>query len=144
MIEWFSTAVASANAVKDISQSLVTLRDEEKIRGRVFDLTSALMELQQQLMNAQVAQMALVDEIRELKNRLADTTQQADGLARYKLHKFPTGAFAYVLKPEFTSDEPPHFLCSKCFENKLRITLHQVRGGTFRCPECKQLITAAR
>ena len=67
MFEWFSSAVASANAAKEITQSLLTLRDEELVRSRVFDLTNNLMELQQQLMNAQVEQMGLVQRITQVE-----------------------------------------------------------------------------
>lgn len=139
MLEWFSTAVASANAVKDISQSLVTLRDEEKIRARVFDMTNALMELQQQLMNAQVSQMELVDEVRQLKANLTAMSQSADERKSYQLHKFETGDFAYALKAEFQVDGPEHYLCSKCFEEGHRVTLHE-RTWALTCARCNTTI----
>src|SRR5574343_602451 len=100
MIDWFSAAVASANAAKDISKSLMTLRDEEMIRSRVFELTSNLMELQQHLMQAQVEQMGLIEKITDLDKTNEALRKQADLENRYVLHPFPSGAFAYTLKPE--------------------------------------------
>jgi len=94
MFEWFSTAVASANAAKEISKSLITLRDEEMIRSRVFDLTNSLMELQQQMMQAQVEQMELVRRVAELEQALQAAAQSSDVRQRYELHKFPNGSFA--------------------------------------------------
>lgn len=143
MFEWFATAVASANAAKEISQSLVTLRDGEMIRSRVFDLTQSLMELQQQLMTAQMEQMQLVEKVQKLENQNAQLQKQADLDSRYELHKFETGAFCYRLKPELNGDQPEHFLCSKCFERGIRSTMHQSKGSyhaSLICPECKQVI----
>ncbi|MFI8744498.1 hypothetical protein ACIGKL_05000 [Pseudomonas sp. NPDC077186] len=143
MFEWFAGAVASANAAKDISQSLMTLRDGEMIRSRVFDLTQNLMDLQQQLMTAQMEQMQLVDKISKLEQQNAQLQKQADLDGRYELHQFETGAFCYRLKPELQNDQPEHFLCSKCFERGIRSTMHQSKGSyhaTLGCPECKQVI----
>lgn len=135
MFEWFATAVASANAAKEISQSLMTLRDEEMIRSRVFDLTSSLMELQQQLMQAQLEQMDLVKRVGELESQLHQAKKVDDLNDRYELRRFEaTGHVAYALKAEYVGSEPEHYLCSRCFENGKRITL---RGqNQLKCPEC--------
>lgn len=135
MFEWFATAVASANAAKEISQSLMTLRDEEMIRSRVFDLTGSLMELQQQLMQAQLEQMELVKRVGELETQLNQSQKREDLNERYELIRFEeTGHLAYALKAQHRDGEPEHFLCSRCFENGKRITL---RGNKhLKCPDC--------
>jgi hypothetical protein len=139
MFEWFSTAVASANAAKEISKSLITLRDEEMIRSRVFDLTNNLMDLQQQMMQAQVEQMELVKKVADLEAALQRATRQDEERGRYQLHKFPKGDVAYVLRPEFQLEEPEHYLCSNCFEKGERVTLHSASGwgwAGLKCPRC--------
>jgi hypothetical protein len=141
MIDWFAGAVASMSAAKDISQSLVTLRDGEMIRSKVFDLTNSLMDLQQQLMNAQVEQMALIQQVAKLQASLAAATAQSDENARYERHQFVTGQFAYKLKGEFKGEGPEFFLCSRCFENEKLVTLHR-NGKVLFCPECKQAINS--
>ncbi|MFL9810001.1 hypothetical protein EQ845_10690 [Pseudomonas putida] len=143
MFEWFSTAVASANAAKEISKSLITLRDEGMIRSRVFDLTNSLMELQQQMMQAQVEQMELVRRVAELEQALQAAAQSSDVRQRYELHKFPNGSFAYTLKSEFKDQEPEHYACSNCFEKGERVTLQRAAGTGWkglRCPRCEKPI----
>lgn len=115
MLEWFSAAVASANAAKDISHSLMTLRDEEMIRSRVFDLTSSLMELQQQLMQAQMEQMQLVNRVSELERQNAQLQRQSNIQERYQLVTLGNG-HAHKLRDEFQDDEPMHYCCPICFE----------------------------
>lgn len=141
MLDWFATAVASASAAKDISQSLITLRDEEMIRSRVFDLNNNLMDLQQQLMQAQVEQMQLISKVADLERQNESLRKQTDLESRYVLHQFSTGAFAYKLKPENSDGQPEHFLCSKCFERGTRTTMHSSKDqyqSILYCPECKR------
>lgn len=145
MIDWFAGAVASMSAAKDISQSLVTLRDGEMIRSKVFELTNSLMELQQQLMNAQVEQMNLVKQVGELQTALSNAQSREDSRTRYQLHQFPMGNFAYALKPEFQGSEPEHFLCSNCFDKGDKVTLQKAFGmgwAGFECPRCKTKVPA--
>ncbi|MBN3968535.1 hypothetical protein IMW75_25105 [Pseudomonas gregormendelii] len=150
MLEWFSAAVASANATKDIAASLLTLRDEEVIRSRVFDLTGSLMDIQQQMMTAQLEQMELIKRISELEADLVKAKSQTDTRERYERHKFESGNFAYSLKPEHAKDVPEHYLCSNCFEKGETVTL-QRSGGIgwtgLKCPRCNgqvPLVSTAR
>lgn len=142
MFEWFATAVASANAAKEISQSLIALRDEEIIRSRVFDLTNSLMELQQQLMQAQLEQMDLVKKVQTLeaeKSQLENQRALRDG---YTLHKFPdTGAFAYRVNQADVAleGELDHYICCSCFDAGHRIIL-QPRAYGLACPKCSGFI----
>lgn len=143
-MEWFSAALASANAAKDISQSLFTLRDEEMIRSRVFDLTQSLMELQQQMMAANIEQMALHSRIRELESNLVQATAKADDRERYRLHSLSTGSLVYALKPEHADESTPHYLCTNCFEQGNRVTLQVFYGAyetIYKCPRCSSSVS---
>lgn len=138
MLDWFANAVTSIGAAKDISQSLVTLRDAEMVRSKVFDLTNSLMDLQQQLMQAQLEQMELIKRIRTLEEESQDLKQRDDVMGRYTLTTFPTGHHAYALKPEYREGETTAYLCSRCFENDKRITMQGKVVMT--CPECKNSV----
>lgn len=139
MLDWFAGAVASMSAAKDISQSLVTLRDGEMIRSKVFELTNSLMELQQQMMNAQVEQMALVKKVADLESLLKSAEKENNLNERYELHCFEaTGGYAYRLKPAHQGNEPNHFLCSRCFESGKRVTMNGQKK--LNCPDCKNVV----
>lgn len=144
MLDWFTAGVASAQTAADIAKSLLTLRGEEAVRSRVFDLTQSLMELQQQLMTAQLEQMALVKRVGELESTLGKANARADAESKYQRHTFETNSFAYKLKPEFQGEQLEHYLCSNCFENGEMVTL-QPAGGLgwkgLRCPRCEKPIS---
>ncbi|MEZ3186015.1 hypothetical protein HZR81_13860 [Pseudomonas sp. LM13] len=141
MFEWFSTAVASANAAKEISKSLMTLRDEEMIRGRVFELTNSLMDLQQQLMRAQIEQMELVQKVQALEAERRENEQKRELQEQYALYQFPeTGSYAYRLKPSLISvEQPEHYLCCTCWDGGTKAIL-QPRAYGFVCPKCSHFV----
>lgn len=139
MLDWVSNAISSVNAAREITSSLVTLRDEGLVRSRVSDLTDNLIELQQQVMSAQQQQMELLEMVRGLRAALATANEKADFANKYQRHKFSDGSFAYKLKADFQTEEPENFLCSNCMESKKLSTLHRVTVGNtsyHRCPHC--------
>jgi hypothetical protein len=144
MLDWFAAGAASTKTAIDIAKSLVTLKGEEAVRSRVFDLTQSLMELQQQLMTAQLEQMELVKRVGELESNLSRVNARTDVESKYQRHAFETGYFAYKLKPEFQGTDPEHYLCSNCFEKGDMVTL-QKGGGMgwkgLRCPRCEKSVS---
>lgn len=137
-LDWFAGALASMSAAKDISQSLITLRDGEMIRAKVFELNNSLMDLQQQLMTAQIEQLELVKKVTELDKALSAAQKANDVMANYRLHRFETGALAYA--PIFLDEGvPEHYLCTNCFDKGEKVTL-QNSGGIgwtgLKCPRC--------
>jgi len=132
MLDWFAGAVESAKAMKEIGQSLLTIRDENIIRERVYDLNNNLMDLQQKLLEAQLNQMELVQRIQALENEKLQANQSTDLKAQYSIHTFANSAHAYVLS---TEANPTRFFCSNCLETQsLAVTLQ----GSFVkvCPKC--------
>lgn len=134
MLDWFAGAVESAKAVKEIGQSLLTIRDENIIRDRVYELNNNLLDLQQKLLEAQMNQMDLVQRIKTLEGEKEQSNQAVNLKEQYSLHTFPTAAHAYVLKTE--QGEPRHFYCTHCLETaNLVVTLQG--AGLLTCPKCK-------
>lgn len=145
MLDWFAAGVASTKTAMDIAKSLATLHNEEAVRARVFDLTQSLMELQQQLMTAQMEQMDLVKKVEKLETDLSKAIARTNTEGRYQRHVFCTGSFAYKLKPEFEGNEVEHYLCSNCFEKNEFVTL-QPSGGMgwkgLKCPRCERTLSS--
>lgn len=143
MLDWVSNAFSSVNAAREITNSLLTLRDAEMVRHQVFDLTSNLMDLQQQMMSAQIEQMALIKRIAELESELVKVKNQTDKREHYERHVFESGYFAYKLKPDFEAGNIEHYLCSNCFERGDLVTLQVGRNlywSGLKCPRCETSI----
>ena len=141
MLDWFAGAVESAKAMKEIGQSLMTIRDEGIIRERVYELNNNLMDLQQKLLEAQLNQMELVQRIQTLEGEKLEASQSSDLRALYSLHTFPTSDHAYVLTAD-GQEEPTRYFCSLCMEtDAAAVTLQGARIKT--CPKCKTSIRSA-
>jgi cell division protein FtsB len=152
MMDWVAGAVASAKTMGDIAKSLLTIRDESVIKARVFELNSTLMDLQQQIMAAQREQMALLDEVSELKKdlrhsqqSLSDQQDRLQVLDRYELLNVGPGKVIYQLKPVLRNEEPEHFCCTNCYDGGRRSVMtgsHHAGDGflSFFCPSCKYSI----
>lgn len=136
MLDWFAGAVESAKAMKEIGQSLMTIRDEGIIRERVYELNNNLMDLQQKLLEAQLNQMELVQRIQALEGEKMQANQSTDLKSQYSIHTFQNSAHAYVLS---TETEPTRFFCSNCLETEsIPVTLQGSLVKT--CPKCKTRI----
>ncbi|MNH23684.1 hypothetical protein D3C79_835920 [compost metagenome] len=141
MLDWFAGAVESAKAVKEIGQSLLTIRDEGIIRERVYELNNNLMDLQQKLLEAQLNQMELVQRIQTLEGEKLQASQSTDLKALYSIHTFPTSDHAYVLIADGQA-EPTRYFCSNCMEtDAAAVTLQGARIKT--CPKCKNSVRSA-
>lgn len=133
-----AAALASMKTATDITTALLGIKTDAAVQSKAVELTGALLQVQQQLLSAQMEQMKLIKRIDELEAELRQAQKQDDLTDRYRLHRFETGHHAYVLKPEFRGSEPEHFLCSRCFENGKRITLQGQKA--LRCPDCDKRI----
>lgn len=140
MLDWFAGAVESAKTMKEIGQSLLTIRDEGVIRERVFALNNNLMDLQQKLLEAQLSQMALVERIRTLEDERAQANQSTDLRTQFTIHSFRGSAHAYVRHTD-EPNERRYFYCSRCLETEsMAVTL---QGSEYlSCPKCRMVIYA--
>jgi hypothetical protein len=141
MIDWVAAAFTSAKTASDIAKSLITLRDEDLVRGRVMDLTGTLMDLQQQMMQGQQEQMALIKQVYELEEALRKVSAKQNILDRYELLGVGPAKVVYALKAEFQDTEPAHLCCTNCYDKGQRSVLKAMKqaGSTsmkFSCPDC--------
>lgn len=135
-----NVALNTFNTMRTLVSSLITLRDGEMIRSKVYEITEQLMGLQAQMMEAQSINHTQQLRIRELEQELESLKARIDERSRYQLHRFDTGCFAYGLKSEFRDTDVEHYLCSTCFDQGIRVVLQPyetVLAAGFICPRCK-------
>lgn len=64
---------------------------------------------------------------------------------RYELKKVATGAFAYVLKESMANGQPPHWICTQCYQNRKKsflqiATTAPERKVFYKCSVCSSTI----
>ncbi len=133
---------AGLTALKTAFDIAKGLKDIDDARRR----NSAIIDLQQALLDAQEAQAALTETIGELKKRVADFETWDAEKQRYELKSLASAgaALAYAIKPAVHGAEPFHCICAACYQTGKKSILQFKRtilaGGRdqlLECPACK-------
>lgn len=109
--------LASINAARDIAKTMIGLRDTELLQSKTIELNGLILEALGKAIEARQAEAAQVDEIRALKEEIAQLKAWGAEKTRYELKQVDSGFVAYMLKPEERGTEPPHWLCATCYSN---------------------------
>ncbi|WDR06565.1 hypothetical protein PSQ90_03630 [Devosia rhodophyticola] len=121
----FKSLLDTASGLKDIHDA--TLRDQ------------VAFMLQKQILEAQAAQFALVEEVGNLKTKLSKLENWETEKLRYKLERQDPGVFMYGLKPDMDNGEPDHKLCATCYNDGQKSILHTDHGSGltyWKCQKC--------
>ena len=126
----------------DIAQGFLKLNTLTEVQGKVIELQSAILSAQSSALSANADQAAMIDEIRLLKEEIARVKAWETQKQRYQLEAiWDRAALVYALKKSVSGSEPPHWICTKCYEDGLRMILQPRKGkdgfGVLACPTCK-------
>jgi hypothetical protein len=80
--------------------------------------------------------MALLEQIRTLKEQMTKLEAWETEKQRYLLTDFGGGTFAYVLKKEAAQGEPIHKLCATCLNKGHKTILQHSHDNWYDCPTC--------
>ena len=132
--------VSGFKLASDIAKSLLELKTISEVQAKVVDLQSAILSAQNSALAANAHQTAMVEEIRNLKEEIARVKAWEKEKQRYKLVSPFQGTVLYALKEKCSFSEPPHWICTKCYEDRRKSILHpNEKEGKFVlvCPACK-------
>ena len=126
----------------DIAQGFLKLNTLTEVQGKVIELQSAILSAQSSALSANADQAAMVDEIRLLKEEIARVKAWEAQKQRYHLEAiWESAALVYALKKSMSGSEPPHWICTKCYEDGFRMILQPRKGkdgfGVLACLTCK-------
>jgi hypothetical protein len=123
--------IAAFKAMLDIAKSIKDMNDVTARQG-------AIIELREQILAAQTAQFALIEQVSAFKEEVAKFEKWDAEKQQYELKDLGWEAFAFMLKPEARKSEPPHWICTNCFRDRENISRGPDRGHF--CPACKTKI----
>ncbi len=112
----FLTGLGAFKTMFDIAKGLKDTNDAA-VRN------AAVIELQEKILGAQAQQTALIEQVRQLEEQVAGfETWQAEK-SRYELKDLKRGFFAYIPKVGEEGGEPPHALCTNCYQKGVKSIL---------------------
>lgn len=136
--------ITGLKTAADIAKSLMELKSISDVQAKVIELQSAILFAQSSALSANADQAAMVDEIRQLKEEVAHVKAWETQKQRYKLYSPWEGSVVYALRQSVSNSEPPHWICTSCYENGRKSILNQIKGkdgwNLVTCPVCKSQI----
>jgi hypothetical protein len=137
MVE-IATALASIKAIRELGGWLLTKYKDAETERRVHEITAKLGDVQDKLHELREENIALLEEKRQVAEKLRVAEERGTRRSHYKLVKTPGGAQL----PQFDGHDGSlkHYVCPACMET--RGEFHplqdlQNRAGTHACPACK-------
>jgi hypothetical protein len=127
----FTALLDTAKRVKDIS-------DAATRQTITYELTAEILK-------AQEAQAALIQQVSSLKQDLMRFETWEAEKQRYELVDVKEGVFVYRLKAGVEPPEPPHDICASCYQQRKKSVLQNQHWQPFRahvmvCNECDAVV----
>lgn len=143
MLGEMTAIIGCTKSAVELTKSLISLKKDSDVQAKAVELNSILLDLQQKLLEAQMAQFSQLEELRGLKEAQRNTSALEEAKSRHSRYLFPLGGIAYSLKEEFRDGHPEHYLCSNCFESDQLVTMQKTGGvgwNGLKCPRCQNTI----
>jgi hypothetical protein len=141
MIAEIGAAVQSFRVLSDMVQTNRTLRNFNELVTAVYEVNAKLRTVQSGALVAQEQHAMLTQRIRELEQEIVELKHWDCEKEYYQLTQLAPGVFVYALKPGIAQDEPPHNLCTNCFDQGQKSILQSCEPGSeitlYGCPRCK-------
>ena len=134
--------IISLKTAYDITKGIIGLKNSTEINAKVREIQDILFTAQNNALSAQAAQSTLIEEKRTLEEEIRRLETWNTEKQRYQLtNLWDTGVVAYALKESMSNAEPPHYICTTCYEDGRKSILNPQKRGNGRlmlfCPKCK-------
>ena len=114
-------------------QGLNAAAKEAAINEVKVQLTQHIIEAQQALTAAGMAQADAAEKIRTLEQQIVQFENWQAERERYELKDTGQGSLAYALKEGVEPSEPPHWLCPHCYEGRKKSIMKHEKLPVGRC-----------
>lgn len=140
MITELLSAAQSVKVLNDLVQGSLELKKFNDIALALSKVNESLLTAQAAAMKSHAEQSALAEEVRQLKEQIVKMENWEVQTQNYKLQAVAPEVFAYVYAPPMGASEPVHWLCCKCFHDKvksiLQLKYHSMAGKDYTCHHC--------
>lgn len=140
MIAEINAVIQSTKALNDLFKATRELRNANEFAAAINEVMTKLTQMIGVAAEAREKQLALTDEVHELKKEKMETEDWKREEQRYLLTEIAGGVLAQRLKPGMEQGEAPHDLCAHCFGNHKK---EPIQAGprlgnisTLRCIGC--------
>jgi cell division protein FtsB len=135
------SAVGTLKTAADIAKVLIGLKPSAEVQAQAIALNTKIIDAQHQIFAAHAAQTELVERVRELESQVTSMKDWDAQKKRYELASPFPGCMVYALKKSMSDGQPPHYICTSCFDKGERSILQgketRVGHSYYLCNSCK-------
>lgn len=147
-ITFIQGTISGLKLAGDIAKSILELKKISEVKDRVIDLQDAILAAQSSALEAHAAQFAMIEEISALKEEIAHAKTWDAEKKRYQLTSPWEGFVTYAPKESMKGVEPPHWICTKCYEDGRKSILNPRKNSAAYfavvCPTCGTEVVSPR
>jgi hypothetical protein len=136
-----NAAITASRTAFEIAKTLHSLQSLSDVQAAVIPLQEAILSAQSATFSAQSELANAAEELRQAKEELARMKAWETQKQRYRLVSPWNGAIVYALRESAKDSDPPHWICTSCYENGRRSILNGAKGSSavykYVCPVCK-------
>lgn len=134
---FINSTISSIKTIGEIAKSFIELKSMSDVQAKVVELQSAILSAQDSAFSAHAERESLTNEVRILKEEISSMKSWEVQKKRYKLISPWPGSVVYALKESMKDGEPPHWICTQCYEGGKRSILQsRERKGGFPIYVC--------
>ena len=139
-----AAAATSIKTIADIIKTLGKMKSIPEVQTAIIELRNEIISAQSNALIAQSEQATMIQKISDLEKEFADMKAWEEEKQRYQLVSPWNGCVVYALKEQCKKTEPPHWICTKCYEDGRKSILNQHHKPSafieFICPVCKAMV----
>ena len=117
-------AASALKAAMDITKAMKELRDWELLSTKIWELNGVIMDAQTRVFAVNEERSALIETVAKLEKQITQFKNWETQKKRYSLTEAAPGVFAYINKEDAKKPEPPHYICTNCYEDCKKSILH--------------------
>jgi len=136
-----ASLITSVKAAYDIAKGINSLKAEVDRNQSISNLLEILLSVQSDAFTMQVKQQELLQENDNLRKKIIEFEKWSETEKQYELKEIYSGVFVYAYKKPDDSEDPMHWLCTKCYKEKkasiIQLSNEVASGKYYICPTCK-------
>jgi hypothetical protein len=145
MLAEISGALQATKILYDIAKANKELTNYNEFVSAISEVNAKLIDANTAALTSQEKQSFLTQRVSDLEKKIMEFEHWESEIQKYKLHQFPSGTFAFELKPEMQQAEPLHYLCQTCVAKRQKAIMqpdgfHDGKPLFLRCHNCDLLI----
>ncbi len=121
----------SLKAIGTLAKSITDAKIASEITSAILNIQSDLMAAQAVALDSQKEQTALTKRVAELEAEIVEFKNWEAEAAEYTLKEVSAGRFAYIYCPAVHTTKPRHWACANCYQSR-KISILQ---GTRQAPK---------